>query len=155
MICVQEHRCKYCEQELKYDTSNGWSISLTAWKTPVSTTIVALGMHLSFCAFKSLNNTEKTHPIIMSATFNGNPCTTIVSCYSPTNASDETDITTFCGELSSLDRHIPKHNELIIDGDMNVRINKDENNKFGLINLPNRNGEYRTDFSIENSFFQI
>ena len=28
---------------------------------------------------------------------------------------------------------------------------KIENNKFGLHNLPNRNGEYLSDFSIENN----
>ena len=34
---------------------------------------------------------------------------------------------------------------------MNVQIGKDKNNKFYLHNLPNRNGEYLTDFSLKNS----
>ena len=86
---------------------------------------------------------------MICATFNGNSCTTITSCYSPTN---ETDITTLYDRLSSLVRHIPKYNVLIIiDGDMNVQISKDKNNKFGLHNLPKRNGEYITDFSHKNS----
>ena len=29
---------------------------------------------------------------------------------------------------------------------MNAQIGKDANNKFGLLNLSNRNGEYQTDF---------
>ena len=70
----------------------------------------------------------------MCATFNGNPSTTIIYCLSPTNASNETDITTFHDELSSLTGHIPKHNVLIIGGDVNVLIDKDENNKFGCHN---------------------
>ena len=41
---------------------------------------------------------------------NGNPCTTIIPCYSPINISDESDITTFINGLSSLAQHIPKHN---------------------------------------------
>ena len=45
----------------------------------------------------------------MVATFNGNPSTTIISFYSPTNASDETDRITFYDELSCLVRSIPKH----------------------------------------------
>ena len=61
---------------------------------------------------------------MMCASFNGNSCTTIVSCYSPTNASDETDIITFYKEHSFLVRYIPKHNVLI---DMNAQISKDEN----------------------------
>ena len=35
---------------------------------------------------------------MMFATFNGNPYTIIVACYSLTNASDEIDITTFYNE---------------------------------------------------------
>ena len=59
-------------------------------------------------------------PRMVAATFNGNPCTTIISCYSPTNANDETDIITFYKEVSSLVRNIPKHNLLIIGEDMNA-----------------------------------
>ena len=71
----------------------------------------------------------------MCATFNGNPCTTIVSRYSTANAPDELNVTTFYVELSSLVRHIPKHNVLIIGGDMNVQIGNDKNYKFCLHNL--------------------
>ena len=57
---------------------------------------------------------------MMAATFNGNPSKTIISYYSPTNASDEMDLITFYYELPSLVGNIPKHNVLIIDGDMNA-----------------------------------
>ena len=57
---------------------------------------------------------------MMVATFNGNPSTTIISCYNPTHVSDETDLVAFYNELPSLDRGIPKDNVLIIDGDMNA-----------------------------------
>ena len=61
----------------------------------VDTAKGAVGMLFSPHALKLLNSEEKTQPRIIRATFNGNPNTKIVSCYSPTNASDETDITTF------------------------------------------------------------
>ena len=67
----------------------------------------------------------------MLAIFNGNPCTTIVSCYRITNTNDELDIITFYNEISYFTRHIPKYNILIIGGDWNVQRGKDENNKFG------------------------
>ena len=89
----------------------------------------------------------------MCGTFDGNPYTTIVCYCSPTNDSDGSDITTFYDGLFFLARHIPKHKVLIICGDMNVKIGKNENNKFGLHNLPNRNGEYLIEFSLENSVF--
>ena len=84
---------------------------------------VAIGlgvMFLSSHALKSLNITRKIQLKIMSAISNGNFCTTIVSCYSPTHASDETNITTFFNELSFLVQSIPKHMVLIISRDVNV-----------------------------------
>ena len=53
-------------------------------------------------------------------TFSGNPSATIVSCNSPTHASDETDDIILYNELSSLVHSIPKYNVQIIGGDMNV-----------------------------------
>ena len=54
---------------------------------------------------------------MMAATFNGNLKATIISCYSPTNVSEETELVTFYEELSSLVRSIPKHNLLVIGGE--------------------------------------
>ena len=50
---------------------------------------------------------------MMAASFNGNPRATIISCYSPTNVSEETELVVFNDELSSLVRSIPKHNVLV------------------------------------------
>ena len=86
----------------------------------------------------------------MAATFNGNPEATIISCYSPTNVSEGTELVTFYVELSSLVRSIPKHNLLVIGGDMNAQIGKNRSNKYSLHNTSNRNGEHLIDFMIEN-----
>ena len=86
---------------------------------------------------------------MMVTTFNGSPRSTIISCYTPTDASDVTDLITFYNELSSLIRRISKHNVLIINGDINAQKGKDENNKFCLHNSSNRNEEYLTEFSHE------
>ena len=86
----------------------------------------------------------------MVATFNGNPWATIISCYSPTNTSEETELIAFYDELSSLVLSIPKHNVLVIGGDMNAQIGKNGNHKFNLHNSSNRNGQHLTDFTIEN-----
>ena len=86
---------------------------------------------------------------MMAATFNGNPRATIISCYSPTNVSEENELVTFYDELSSLVRSIPKHNMLVIGGDMNAQIGKNGNNKYSLHNTSNRNGQHLTDFMIE------
>ena len=84
----------------------------------------------------------------MFATFNVNSCTTIVSCYSPINVSDETNII-FYKMLSSLARLIHKDSVLIIGRDISAQIGKDENNEFCLHNLQNKKGEYQADISLE------
>ena len=49
-------------------------------------------MLLSPRVLKSLNNIKKIQPRMTVAIFNGNPSTTIISCYNSTNASNETDL---------------------------------------------------------------
>ena len=69
----------------------------------------------------------------MVAVFNGNPSTTIISCYNPINVNDETDLIAY-NELSSFVCSIPKHYVQIIGGDLNTQIGKNVNNKFRLYN---------------------
>ena len=148
IICAQEQRYYHSELQLKYHVIGSHLFQHLHGKTPSKE---GEGMLLRPCVLKSLNNTEKTQMRIMCATFNGNPWITTVFCCSLTNASDEMDITTFYNRLSSLAQHIPKHNILIISTDMNTQIGNDENNKFGLHNLPSRNSEYLANFSPKNS----
>ena len=77
-------------------------------------------------ALKTLSSIERIPPRKKAATFNGNRRATIISCYSFTNVSEETELVTFYDELSSLVRSIPKHNVLVIGGDMNAQIRKTE-----------------------------
>ena len=119
-------------------------------KTLSTAAVGGVGLLIGPKALKTLNSIEKIQPRMMVATFNGNPRATIVSCYSPTNVSEENEIVTFYDELSSLVRSIPKHNMLVIGGDMNAQIGKNENNKYSLHNTSNRNGQHLTDFMIEN-----
>ena len=60
------------------------------------------------------------------------------------------ELITFYEELSSLVRSIPKHNLLVIGGDMNAQIGKNRNNKYSLHNRSNRNGQHLIDFMIKN-----
>ena len=125
-------------------------VIVSAWKNFVNAVIGNVGMFLSPRALKSRNSIEKIKPRMLCASFNGNPCTITISCNNPTDASDEMDIINFYNELSFLVQLIPKHNVPIICGDMNAQIDKDENNNFCLHRSSNRNGEYLTDFPLEN-----
>ena len=67
------------------------SLGIYMEKNSVIAVIGGIGMLISPRALKSLNSVEKIQPRIM---FNGNPGRTIITSYSPTNASDETDFNT-------------------------------------------------------------
>ena len=116
----------------------------------VNATVGGVGMFKGPRALKTLKSIERIQPRMMAATFNGNPRATIISCYSPTNVSEKTELVTFYEELSSLVRSILKHNLLVSGGDMNAQIGKNINNKYSLPNTSNRNGQHLTDFMIEN-----
>ena len=58
-------------------------------------------------------------PRIMNIYFQGNPQTTIITCYSPTKVSKETEVDSFYIQLTDTIREIPKHNVLIIGGYFN------------------------------------
>ena len=124
--------------------------NVSAWKNSVNATVGGVGKLIGPRALKTLNSIERIKPRMMTATFNGNPRTTIISCYSPTNVGEETELVVFYDELYSLVRSIPKHNVLVIGGDMNAQIRKNGNNRYSLQNTSNRNGQHLTEFMIEN-----
>ena len=133
IVCIQEHKYHHSKVEIKYhNTGNRW-IFIFGWKDSVNAIIGGVRMLLSLCTQKLLNSIKKMQPQIMVATFNGNPSAMI-------NASDEMDLITFNNKLSSLVCSIPKHNVLIISGDINAQIGRNESNKFCLHNSSNRNG---------------
>ena len=151
IISIQEHRYTRTEDIKYHETGNGWTlVTISAWKNSVNASVGGVGMLIGPRALKTLNSIERIQPRMMAATLNGNPKATIISCYSPTNVSEETKLVTVYEKLSSLVRSIPKHNLLVIGGDMNAQIGKNRNNKYSLHNTSNRNRQHLTDFMIEN-----
>ena len=151
LICIQEHRYTHTKDIKYHETGNGWMlVTVSAWKTFVNPSVGGVGMLIGPRALKTLNSIERIQPRMMVAMFNGNPKATIISCYSPTNVSDKTELVTFYEELSSLVRSILKHNLLVVGEDMNAQIWKNRNNKYSLHNTSNRNGQHLIDFMIEN-----
>ena len=69
----------------------------------------------------------------------GNPLTTVISCYSPTNVSDQEETERFYVDLTSYIRHILKHNVLIIGGDFNAHLGKENGYKYSFHINTNRN----------------
>ena len=89
----------------------------------------------------------------MTATFQGNPQTIIITCYSPTNVSDETETERFYEDLSSLTRQIPKNNVLIISRYFNAQLGQHDNGNFpySFHQNTNRYGNMLKNYILENN----
>ena len=151
IICIQEHRYTHTEDIKYHEIDNGWTLAtISASKNSVNTTVGGVGILIEPRALKTLHSVERIQPRMLAGTFNGNPSATIISGYSPTNVSEETELVAFYDGLFSLARSIPKHNLLVIGRDMNAQIGKNGNNIYSLHNASNKNGQHLTDFMIEN-----
>ena len=151
ITCIQEHIYTHSEDIKYHDSGKGWTLdTASAWKNSVNATVGGVGILIGPGALTSLNSIERIQPRIIVAIFNGNPRAAIISCYSPTNVSVETELITFYDELLPLVRSIPKHNVLIIGSDRNAQIGKNVNLKSAYTMRQNRNGPHLTDFGIEN-----
>ena len=96
IICIQEHRYTHTEYIKYHETGNGWSVAIvSAWKNTINATVGGVGMLIGPRTLKTLNSIERIQPRMMAAMFNGNPRATIISCYSPTNVSEETELVAF------------------------------------------------------------
>ena len=101
-------------------------------------------------AYDALENVERISTRIMISNLQGNPRTTVISCYSPTNVSDENETANLYTELSALTRSIPRHNILIIGGDFNAHLGQEDGLKYSFHNSTNRNGNMIKDYLQEN-----
>ena len=87
----------------------------------------------------------------MNINLSGNPQTTIISCYSPTNVSDKQETLEFYTELNSLTTRIPKHNVLIIGGDFNAQLGQTDGFKYSYHKTTNRNVTMLKNYLEENN----
>ena len=85
---------------------------------------------------------------IIVAEFNSNPKTSFISCYSPTNVSDESLADDFYSSLSGTLQNIPAHTFLVIAGDFNAQMGRDIAN-FSFHQETNRNGSKLNDLILE------
>ena len=130
-------------------------ITSSAWKNSVNAANGGVGILFSKKAYNALASIEVISPRIMIATLNGNPKTTVISRYSPTNVSDEIEIERFYENLTSVTREVPKHNLLIISGDFNAHLRQSDGYKFSYHQQTNRNGHMMKEYLKENNLFCI
>ena len=112
-------------------------------KISANTVIGGVRMLIGPRDLKSLNSIEKIQPRMMVATFNDNHSTTIISCYRPTNVSEETNLIIFFNELVSL---VCSSRNTTFSSLVGLECPNLVNKKLSLRNMSNGNGEHLTDF---------
>ena len=95
----------------------------------------------------SLSETISHTDRILISTFQGNPSTTIIVINSPTNSSEDNVIDKFYEELRGAIESIPQHIVLVIIGNFNARIGKED--AFTYHRDTNRNGSLLLDIVNE------
>ncbi|XP_068697428.1 craniofacial development protein 2-like [Montipora foliosa] len=92
-------------------------------------------------ARKALLKAKRISKRIMTAEFNGNPQTTVIVVYAPTNCADEVEVEGFYNDTSNTLQDVPAHNFLACIGDFNARLGPDVV-PFTYHVVTNRNGKY-------------
>ena len=153
IIAIQEHRFYHPNDRKKYHTIGSYQlVSSSAWKNSTNSTIGGNGCLLSSKASDNLLSVEPISPRIMVLELDGNPKTTIVCVYSPINTSPIEEIEEFYSTLRSTIEQVPRHNFLVIAGDLNAQLGTDEV-KFSFHTKTNRNGKILMDFLQEFDLF--
>ena len=124
VICIQDHRNYHPDIEVNHKMiGNDWQlITCSAEKNRQNASVDGVGFLINPQAYKSVTKITKINSQIIKATIDGNPMTTVTSCYSTTNACEEQQRQDFYTSLSECTRAIPKHNISIIGGDMNAKV---------------------------------
>ena len=147
ILGVQEHRRVHQDQDrdttLHCKAGKSTFITCSAWRNTVQAATGGVGLLLSPRANKALQGPPKRHSErIMSATFDGNPATTVIVVYAPTDTDKNKEATeSFYRDLRRTISAVPAHHFLAVLGDFNARLGPDDaDNTFH--DKTSKNGEH-------------
>ncbi|XP_072050011.1 uncharacterized protein [Amphiura filiformis] len=151
IVGIQEHRIVHQDEEIRHqDLYDGYQlVSSSAWRNTGGVSIGGVGLLLSPKAKRAFLFCNSVSPRILCMTFAGNPRTTVIVTYCPTNVSEERDAEQHFQLLDRTIRQVPAHNFLIVMGDFNGRVGKEYYN-FPYHETTNRTGEMLHNLALEN-----
>ncbi|XP_062599773.1 craniofacial development protein 2-like [Saccostrea cucullata] len=149
ILGVQEHRIIHSDpiEYIKFDTST--LVNSSGWRNKSQAAQGGVGLLLDRKARKSLLKVVPSKSgRILVAEFDGNPLTTILVIYAPTNYAEESVIEEFYTELRNVLQDVPAHNFLALMGDFNARLGP-EHVPHPFHELTNRSGNYLAEILVE------
>ena len=151
VVGIQEHRRVHTE-DVKYEhIDNHLLVTSSAWRNNAQAAVGGVGLLLNRDAENALSDVTQISDRVIKATFSGNPETTIIVAYSPTNEKkNEEAATMFYDQLRQAIDSTPAHNFMAILGDMNAKISS-THVKFAHDKRTNENGMRMLDLACEKS----
>ena len=136
ILGVQEHRIIHDDPIEFRKVGSSYLVTSSGWRNEAQVSQGRVGLLLSQKARKALLKAKRISKRIMTAEFDGNPKTTVIVVYAPTNCADEVEVEEFYNDLR--------------DGDFNARLGPDEV-PFTYHGVTNRNGKYLVELLSEYS----
>ena len=123
IIALQEHR-RVHKESIKYEEiDNHLLVTSSATRNSAQAAIGGVGFLLNKKASASLCEVTSISSRIIQASFAGNPETTLISVYAPTNCRGNEDAAEeYYDQLRDAIAQTPQHNLLLVLGDFNAKI---------------------------------
>ena len=150
ILGVQEHRIIHDDPIEFRKVGSNYLVTSLGWRNEAQASQGGVGLLLSQKARKALLKAKRISKRIMTAEFDGNPKTTVIVVYAPTNCADEVEVEEFYNDLRDTLQDVPAHNFLACIGDFNARLGPDEV-PFTYHDVTNRNGKYLVELLSEYS----
>ena len=159
LLGIQEHRIIHNEP-IKYEKVPGYTIiTSSAWRNEMMAATGGIGIVINDKAMESLSGVESRGDRNLIVNFTGNPKTSVIVTYSPSNEYPGDEIEKYYTDLRGCIKSIPAHNFLLILGDFNASFGK-EDARHTMHQNTNRNGKLLLDLIMEknlvvtNTYFQ-
>ncbi|KAJ8389317.1 hypothetical protein AAFF_G00121820 [Aldrovandia affinis] len=124
---IQEHRRVHTDDRIVYRrVERSTFITASAWRNEAQAATGGVGLMLGSLARKALRRVYHHTDRILIAEFSGNPVTTVIVVYSPTNVAPPEEVEKFYEDLATAVRDVPAHNFLAILGDFNARLGPED-----------------------------
>ena len=150
ILGIQEHRIIHSSEIEYQNLGNSTLITASAWRNDIDKAVGGVGLVVeNTTALNSLTSVYKHNRRIVVANFAGNPATTVIATYSPTEGASILDKENYYDELSAAISQIPAHNVLLIVGDLNAHVSP--NGKWDSLHQgkANGNGKLLEDLLLE------
>ncbi|KAJ4929967.1 hypothetical protein JOQ06_018983 [Pogonophryne albipinna] len=155
ILGIQEHRRVHTDDRIVYRrVERCMFITASAWRNEAQAATGGVGLMLGPRARKALRRVYHHTNRILIAEFSGNPVTTVIVVYSPTNVAPSEEVEKFYEDLATAVRDVPAHNFLAILGDFNARLGP-EDAPYPYHDSTNRNGAYLMALLMEHELLAV